>query len=428
MNEARRRFLSRWPAIAALGSLRVGPLYAGTASPRIVVAGGGFSGLNLARWLKQLVPSARITVIDPNEHYMRCPGSNRVIAGFAELPSLRHHTATSLHQIGIAFVQAHIVGRDEHKNRVHLDDGKSVAYDRLVVAPGIDFRWEQIEGLSERTTTLVPHAWRAGRQTQLLRDQLAALPAGGVFMMTVPANPYRCPPGPYERASLIAARLKQTNPRAKILILDAKSKFSKEKGFKSAWASLYPGMIEWISLETEGEIDYINPKKREVATAFNRYRADVLNVIPPQKAGELARTLGLIDDSGWCPVDPFSFKSLKGRDIHVIGDAANFGPIPKSAFAAQAEGRACALAITLDLSELPLPSPRIINHCYSLVSQNEAISITGTYAAKSGLPVPETLSLMESTPTADRRSEYVNAMDWFDVLIESTFGNPSIRR
>ena len=353
MRFSRRRFLQQIPSLAAIGCLSVGPLMASRGTPRIVVAGGGFAGLNFAHALKQLVPAIDITLIEQNSHYVRCPGSNQVIAGFKPLESLTHQPARLLREEGIRFLQGTILGGDPERRHLRLEGGARVPYDRLIAAPGIDFRWEKIEGYGKAESLKVPHAWQAGDQTRLLRDQLAALRPGGLFMMTVPGNPYRCPPGPYERASLVATQLKRTNPRAKILILDAKSKFSKEKGFKSAWTRLYPGMIEWISFETEGEIDHVDANRRTVTTAFNRYRPDVLNIIPPQKAGTLAEALGLTDDSGWCPVDPIDFQSLHHPRVHVIGDAANFGPVPKSAFAAQTEARACALSVALSLADLP---------------------------------------------------------------------------
>jgi sulfide dehydrogenase [flavocytochrome c] flavoprotein subunit len=422
MSLSRRGFLKQLPALATLGGVYSAPLHAGRKSPQIVIAGGGFAGLNCARWLKHLLPELPVTLVDREDQYVRCPGSNLVIAGFAPLEGLRYTPSKRLSHEGIRFRKGDVSGVDPIQKRLHLKDGSSLPYDRLIVAPGIDFRWNGLEGLSEATRHQIPHAWRAGSQTAILRDQIAALPSGGLFMMTIPANPYRCPPGPYERASLVAARLKRVNPRAKILLLDAKSKFSKEKGFKAAWTRLYPGMIEWISLESEGTLDHIDPKTRQVTTAFNRFHPDVLNVIPPQKAGVLAERLDLVDDSGWCPVDPLSFESTRIPGIHVIGDAVNYGGIPKSAFAAQTEGRTCALAVALLLGELPLPTPRLINHCYSLIAQDEAISITGVYGMKPGSTAPEVLTLMESSPDDDLHAEYTQAMDWFQVLTESTFG------
>lgn len=421
MNPSRRRFIKWTPSIAAIGTLRSGALSASRGIPRVIVAGGGFAGLNFARALKDLAPATEITVIEQNTHYVRCPGSNQVIAGFKPMETLIHRPAQGLIRSGIKFLHGTITGMDPHQRKLHLESGTRIDFDRLIVAPGIQFLWDKIEGYTQAQSLIVPHAWQAGQQTQLLRDQLAALPQGGLFMMVVPGNPYRCPPGPYERASLVAARLKQVNPRAKVLILDAKTKFSKERGFKAAWASLYPGMVEWISFETEGEIDHIEARQRIVATAFNRYRADVLNIIPPQKAGTLAERLGLTDDTGWCPVDPVTFQSLKIPMVHIIGDATSYGAVPKSAFAAQAEARACALAISLSLLDSLPPEPRLINHCYSLVSPERAISVTGVYGVKRGAP-PEALSLMESSPESDQHEEFRQAMDWFDLLVRSTFG------
>ena len=421
MRISRRRFLEWASGAAAIGTLRAGPVSASRGIPRVVVAGGGFAGLNFARALRELAPAVEITVIDQRAQYVRCPGSNQVIAGFRPMESLIHDPAPGLHQRGIHFHQGTITGMDPQRRVLQLEGGTRLGFDRLIVAPGIDLRWDKLEGYGKPQSLVAPHAWQAGPQTQLLKDQLASLPEGGLFMMTVPENPYRCPPGPYERASLIASRLKEVNPSAKILILDAKTKFSKEKGFKTAWARLYPGMIEWISYETEGGIDHIDAEQRVVTTAFNRYRADVLNVIPPQKAGKLADVLELTDASGWCPVDPVTFESKQVPGILVIGDAASYGSVPKSAFAAQTEARACALALSLSLLNSSPPETRLINHCYSLISPDKAISVTGVYGAKKGA-MPETLKLMESPPESDQRQEYRQAMDWLDLLVRTTFG------
>jgi sulfide dehydrogenase [flavocytochrome c] flavoprotein chain len=421
VNRERRTFLKWIPALAGMGSLSIGALAQGRGSPRIVVIGGGFSGINFARALKRLLPAIEIVVIERQAEYTRCPGSNRVIAGFAPMASLTHRAAPTLIKEGIRWIQSSIQRIDTVQRRLQLEHGETLFYDRLVLAPGIDFQWDKVRGVSEHQSLDVPHAWRAGVQTVRLRDQIKAIPPGGVFMMTVPGNPYRCPPGPYERASLIAASLKRNNPRAKIIILDAKSKFSKEKGFKSAWASLYPGMIDWISLETEGEIDHIDPTTRTVQTAFHRYQADVLSVIPPQRAGSLAAQADLADETLWCPVNSMNFESTRVKGIHVIGDAASYGSIPKSAFAAQTEARACALSVALELGGLPLPNPRLINHCYSLIAEEKAISITGIYGPKSLGGAVETFGVMESTPEADHEKEYQETMDWFDLLVRSTF-------
>ena len=421
MNRERRTFLKWIPALAGMGSLSIGALARGRGSPRIVVIGGGFAGINFARTLKRLLPDIEIIVVERQAEYTRCPGSNRVIAGFSPLSSLVHRPAPALLREGIRWIQSSVHAIDPVQRRVRLEHGETLFYDRLVVAPGIDFLWDKVRGVNEHQSLDVPHAWRAGIQTARLRDQISAIPPGGVFMMTVPGNPYRCPPGPYERASLIAARLKRDNPRAKIIILDAKSKFSKEKGFKSAWASLYPGMIDWISLETEGEIDHIDSTKRTVQTAFHRYQVDALSVIPPQRAGHLATNTDLVDETLWCPVNSMNFESTRVPGIHVIGDAASYGAIPKSAFAAQTEARACALSVALGVGGLPLPNPRLINHCYSLIAEEKAISITGVYGPKSPGGTVETYGVMESTPEANQQQEYQETMDWFDLLIRSTF-------
>lgn len=391
--------------------------------PHALVLGGGFAGLNAAISLKAFLPGWHVTVIEAEDSYTCCPGSNAVISGFKPLSRLMASPERHLMSKGIHYRKATAVGLDPQKRHLLLKDGQKLAYERLIVAPGIGFRWDTLEGYSETVSHTIPHAFRAGAQTQILKAQLSAMRQGGVFLMTVPAAPYRCPPGPYERASLMAARFQKTNPRAKILILDAKSKFPKERAFRAAWSERYPGMIDWLSFETEGQMERLDPKRREIVTEFSRIGGDVLNLIPPQKAAPIAERLGLTDDSGWCPVEPATFKARGFENIHVIGDAARYDPVPKSAFAAQTEGRLCALAIALESLGQTIPAPRLINHCYSLVAEAEAISVTGIYGIPTeGAMEIRTLSVQETGPDGDFKKEAAEAEDWIRLLLRSTFG------
>lgn len=389
---------------------------------RVVVAGGGFGGLNAAKTLKRLAPELHVTLVERQAVYTRCPGSNLVITGIEPMDTLAHDYADSAQGMDIEVVRDAIVGVDIRPRRVKLQTGGALPYDRLILSPGIDFRWNAIEGYGESASLTIPHAWKGGQQTQLLRDQIGSMRPGGVVLITVPENPYRCPPGPYERASLIANYLSRHNPKAKVIVLDAKTKFSKQAAFSQAWRQLYPGMIEWLSPELEGRIDHIDTRNRVVHTEFNRHPADVLNVIPPQRAGDLARLAGVTDETGWCPIDPLTFESRLQGGIHVIGDACSAAPMPKSAFSAQSQARACSAAIVALLSGQAPPLPRLINHCYSFVDPSLAISVTGVYGYEASTRSLATLSSGETAPDGDWSTEGIYAHDWYDLIMEETFG------
>lgn len=398
---------------------------------KVVVLGGGFAGATSAKYLKMLDPSVKVTLIERNKFYVACPGSNQVIAGMREFAdekkpqkaaNLRHDYHDLVSTYGIESVIAEATGIDTHGKTVLLEDGSRVPYDRLIVSPGIDFRWDAIAGYTEAVSETIPHAWKAGPQTILLRRQLRAMKNGGVVVITVPDNPYRCPPGPYERAALMAHYLSQHKPRSKILILDAKTQFSKQALFQQGWRDLYPGMVEWISSEKEGRIDRIESGKHlSVHTEFNKHRADVLNVIPPQMAGRLAQAARLTDASGWCPVNQLTFESTLAPGVHIIGDACDAAPMPKSAFAANAQAKVCAIAVLDLLSGSEPERIPLINHCYSFLAPDYAISITGVYAYSSSEKRLAILSTGETAPGGDRREEAEHARDWHNLIMKEVF-------
>ncbi|WP_218042538.1 FCSD flavin-binding domain-containing protein [Steroidobacter gossypii] len=408
--------------LAAFGMRRARA--AADAAPRVVVIGGGFAGASCARLIKSEDRGVSVTLVEANSTYVACPFSNAVIAGLRELDQQKFGY-DRLRGNGIDVVHRKVTAVDTKSRSVRLDDGKQLAYDRLVVAPGIDLRFDAIPGYTEASAEAMPHAWKAGEQTLLLRRQLEAMNDGGVVVMSAPANPFRCPPGPYERASLIAHYLKTHKPRSKLILLDAKDAFSKQKLFEAAWKELYPGMIEWVSLSFGGQVTRVEPATRTFITEFGTHKADVANVIPPQRAAAVAAIAGVADQTGWCPVDPVTFESRLQPGIHVLGDAIIAGGMPKSAFAANSQARVCAAAVVDLLRERTPASPKLINTCYSLVAPDYGISIAGVYQPANGLltdvPGAGGVSPMEA-PKSFRAQEATYADAWFKTITRGVFG------
>jgi NADPH-dependent 2,4-dienoyl-CoA reductase/sulfur reductase-like enzyme len=392
------------------------------AAPRVAVIGGGFAGASCARALKRLDSRIEVTLVAASRTFVSCPFSNEVIAGLRDFEAQRFgydRIATD----GIA-VAASAATRIEPRSRtIGLADGTSLSYDRLVLAPGIDMRFDALPGYDEAASDRMPHAWQAGEQTLLLKRQLEAMKDGGVVAIAVPAAPLRCPPAPYERASLIAHYLKTHKPRSKVLVLDAKDGFSQQKLFEAAWKELYPGMIERIALSQGGRVTSVDPSTGAIVTEFGNYTADVANIIPPQRAGRIAGIAGVADHTGWCPIDPVSFVSTLVPDIHVVGDACIASGIPKSAGAAAAQGKACAAAVAnLLAGKAPEPS-RLTGACYNTVAPGYAFSLSGIYQAKGDhFAEIEVKTSPVEAPREMRAQEAENALDWFRSITGDAFG------
>ncbi len=352
--------------------------------PRIVVVGGGFGGATAAKYLKRYNPSLDVTLIDEDKSHFTCPFSNTVLAGMNDLSYIERKFDMLQAKYGIKFVNARVEGIDPAKKTVTTKDGTTIAYDKLVVSPGIDFKWNAIPGYDEAASHMMPHAWKAGPQTALLRKQLEAMPNGGTVVISAPANPFRCPPGPYERASLIAFYLKKNKPKSKVLILDSKDGFAKDKLFKEGWEKIYDEMIEWVPAAKNGKVTKVDAKAGVVETDFEKFKPDVANIIPPQTAGMLAIKAGLTDQSGFCPVDPNTFESTKAKDIHVIGDAAIAGAMPKSGYSASSQAKVCAAAIVSQLAGEKPMALSAINTCYSLLAPDYGISVAAVFEVADG--------------------------------------------
>jgi sulfide dehydrogenase [flavocytochrome c] flavoprotein subunit len=362
-------------------------------------------------------------LIEASPTFTACPLSNAVIAGLRDLRAQEFgYEKLAGDQVMINLAPASAV--DAQARAVTLSNGARVSYDRLVLAPGIDIRWDGLPGYTESAAERMPHAWKAGEQTLVLRRQLQAMADGGTVVISAPANPFRCPPGPYERASLIAYYLKTNKPKSKLIILDAKDTFSKQRLFQNAWKELYPN-LEWIPLSSGGKVTSVDVGAMTLVTDFGRHQADVANVIPPQKAGRIAELAGVADRSGWCPIDPVTFESKLQPNIHVIGDASIAGAMPKSAFAANAQAKVCAAAVAKLLAGGKPDQPKLINTCYSLVAPDYAISVAGVYA-----PVDGQLKEVEGSggvsladaPSSTRALEAKLANGWFKIITEEVFG------
>jgi len=398
-----------WPALAQ-------------SAARIVVIGGGFGGASCARALRRLDAKLQVTLIEPNRIFTACPFSNEVIAGLRQLQA-QQFNYDSIAAEGVKVVAQAATKIDPQARNVGLADGGSVSYDRLVLSPGIDLRFDALPGYDEAAALKMPHAWKAGEQTILLRKQIEAMEDGGTVVLAVPAAPLRCPPAPYERASLIAHYLKNKKPRSKILILDAKDGFSQQRLFEAAWKELYPGMIERIALSQGGRVTSVDPTTNTIITDFGNYTAEVASVIPPQRAGRIAEIAGAADNTGWCPIDPTSFASKLVPNIHVIGDATIAGGIPKSASAAHAQGKACAAAIVNMLSGKSPETPRLTGACYNTVAPGYAFSLSGIYQPRDGqFAEVEGATSPVDAPRDVRAREAEAAENWFKKITVDIFG------
>ena len=417
---SRRAFLK----LAGAVGLAAPSLASAQGAGRVVVVGGGFGGATAARTLKQLDPRLAVTLVEPNPVYTSCPCSNSVLANLREI-SQQEFGYDGIKRAGVTVAATSATAVDAAARTVALADGNRLSYDRLVLSPGIDFDWGAIPGYDEAATQKMPHAWKAGSQTVLLRQQLQDMKDGGLVVMSAPANPFRCPPGPYERASLIAYWLKVWKPKSKLLLLDSKDAFSKQRLFQNGWAELYPGMIEWVPLSKGGKVTSVDPATLTLLTEFGRHTADVANVIPPQKAGAIAAKAGVADRTGWCPVEPVAFESVLQRGIHVLGDAAIMGAMPKSAFAANAQAKVCAAAIVELLAGRAPQQPLLINTCYSLLAADYGISIAGVYRPDKGLltdvPGAGGVSALDAVGGL-RGQEALYAASWFRAIAAEAFG------
>lgn len=420
----RRSFLAS--SLGILAGCTAPPPRSPSPGARIVVVGGGFGGATCARYLRLLDPSLDVTLIEPERHFITCPFSNLYLAGLGTLESITHGYEALRDRHGVRVIHDRVADLDPVGRRLVTAKGERIAFDRAVVSPGISIRWNAVPGYDEAAAERMPHAWKAGAQTRLLRRQLEAMPDGGTFIIAVPGEPFRCPPGPYERASLVAHYFRTTKPKSKILVLDTKDSFSKQSLFLEGWKALYPGIIEWVAGTDGGRVEEVDAKAMTVTadSGFATHKADVVNFIPPQQAGEIALRADLADRTGWCPVDQRTFESVRHPYIHVIGDACIAGKMPKSGFSANSQAKVCAAAIVASLSGATLPSPSYANTCYSLVGPEYGISVADVYRLADGqiLPVEGAGGISPlGADAAFRRDEAKYARGWYESIIADTF-------
>lgn len=428
-----RRQLLRGSAGAALLGALPGPLArrARAQSPesapdaRVLVLGGGFAGATAARWLAHWSPRTQVTLVTAAAPYWTCPFSNTAVAGLRDLDSLEVDYGPLAATPGLQLIRAQVVELDPVSRRARLDDGRVLAADRVIVAPGVQLQGSRIEGYDDAAAARFPHAWEAGPATLELGARLQAVPDGGLVIITVPDNPYRCPPGPYERASLMAWWLARHRPRARLLILDAKDNFTKDELFRGEWATRYPH-LEWQGRADGATLRRVDAAAGTLHTDFDDHAPDLACVIPPQQAGLLARRADLDGGLGWCPVEPMAFESTRHAGVHVIGDAAIANPMPKSAFAANSQGRACAAALARLIAGRALDEPVLMNTCYSLVAPDAGISIVGSYGVEDGalVTLPGSAGISPTGPgsAAVRSAEAAHARGWYGSIVRDAFG------
>uniref|UniRef100_A0A1S7LJA2 Sulfide dehydrogenase [flavocytochrome c] flavoprotein chain n=1 Tax=Magnetococcus massalia (strain MO-1) TaxID=451514 RepID=A0A1S7LJA2_MAGMO len=423
----RRNFVKAASGTAALGltgCLSSSPSIAGKAKRQVVVIGGGYGGAVAAKYIRKADPSVAVTLIEQNKHYYSCPLSNPVITGLRDL-EVQKWGYEGLAKHGIKVVIDQVTGIDAGSKTVATKGGDKFGYDKLVVSPGVDFRWEAIEGMSPEASEMMPHAWKAGPQTITLRDQLMSLENGKPFILVAPPNPFRCPPGPYERASLVAHYLRKHKPKSKVLLLDPKDKFSKFGLFRGAWKELgyEPNYIEWVPAAEGGKVTRVDAKAGKVYTDMDEFQSTAVNVIPPMKAGAIAAKAGLTDKSGWCPVDLKTFESKLAKDVYVIGDSSIAKGLPKSGYAANSEAKVAANAVVASLNGQPAPMPSYVNTCYSLIAPEYGISVALVSTYKDGKISKVSGGLSPSKASkAFRKQEAYYAESWYQSIMKDTFG------
>jgi NADPH-dependent 2,4-dienoyl-CoA reductase/sulfur reductase-like enzyme len=409
---------------AATAAFARAPALLGQAKPRLVVIGGGAGGATVARYVaKDSEGAVDVTLIEPNATYHTCFFSNLYLGGFREYDSLAHTYGRLASDFGVTVMQDSAAGVDRDARTVTTAGGETLAYDHLVIAPGIDFVDGSVPGWSLADAEVMPHAYKGGEQVRLLRSKIEAMPEGGVFAMVAPPNPFRCPPGPYERISMVAWLLKQNNPTAKILVVDPKETFSKQGLFEEGWQNHYPGMITRIGPDFGGDKVEVRPAAMEVVIDGQVEKVDAANIIPAQRAGQIAADAGVTNDAGWVPVDPYTMAAQADPAVTVVGDASQQGDMPKSGFSANSQAKVAANAIRGALTGSRVFPAKYSNTCWSLIAEGDGVKVGAAYE-----PTAEKIASVDSfisqpgEDTALRQATFEESVGWYAGITADNFG------
>lgn len=429
MSRLNRRAFAQ-ATLSSLAVLAAPAISRAQAKPRLLIVGGGFGGASAARFARIRYPDIDVTLVEPQDKFITCPYGNLLLAGKRTLPQITH-SYDGLVKRGVTRVRDSVVAIDAAAKTVRLAGGRTLNYDKLILSPGIAIKWGGIAGYDEPAAQIFPHAWLGGNgaQIQLLRRQLEALPNGGVVGFAIPANPFRCPPGPYERISMVASYLKKAKPKSKILAFDAKENFSKQGLFQDAWKELYGDLVEWVPLGKDGKIVRVDTKEKVLESEFGkRHKVAVGNVIPPQSAAKIAIDAGLTNETGWVPVDPRTFEATKAQHIHVIGDANIAPPMPKSGYIANSTSKQAVAAAVAALKGQPVPDdPIYYNTCFSHVGDDYGISVVNIFRPKDNgfAETPSSGGVSPRGPLAERaaqrKAEAQHADAWYANITEDAF-------
>jgi len=417
----RRLFLGAGAAAAAtLNAPAV--LAEGHVKPRVIVVGGGAGGATAARYIaKDSEGAIDVTLIEPTRTYYTCFFSNLYIGGFKEIDDLGHNYGTLASKYGINVVHDWAVDIDRDAKTVSLAGGNTLPYDKLILSPGIDFVDDSVDGWSLAAQNAMPHAYKGGSQTELLRAQIEAMPEGGVFAMVAPPNPYRCPPGPYERISMVAHQLKAKNPTAKILVADPKPKFSKQSLFEEGWANHYPGMIDMIGEDFGGANVSVDPAAMTITIDGEETAVAACNVIPAMKAGRIADMAG-VTDGNWAPVNAIDMSTKANADIYVLGDASQQGDMPKSGYSANSQAKVCANAVRGALTGSRVFPAKFSNTCWSLIDTNDGVKVGATYEATDEKIAKVDGFISETGESAEmRQATYEESEGWYAGITSDMF-------
>jgi sulfide dehydrogenase [flavocytochrome c] flavoprotein subunit len=417
-------------AVAGTGIFGASSKAFAKSAAHVVVLGGGVGGSTFAKYLRFADPDVKITIIEQEPEYITCLRSNDVIVGMHTLDELTFNLNTVSSKYNINVIIDKVVGADFDKKTVRTAKGETVSYDKLVVSPGIDFKFEDYEGYdAELAAGDFPHAYKAGPQTLKLREQLLAMPQGGTAIIATPQNPFRCPPGPYERASFFAEYFKKHNPTAKLIVLDHKDRFTKDGPFKKAWERMYGyksdnALIELVSGSDGGRVVRLDAANKIVEADVDDFKADLINIIPNQRAGVLAQKLGLTNDSGWCPIERNTMESSLHKEVYVLGDSSIADAMPKSGYAANSQAKVCAQAVADTLKGENPGTAIYSNVCYSLAGENYGVSVAAIYEVRDGLIQPKGKSAGVS-PITDKTAqpilEAVYQKNWQREFVKDVF-------